>query len=315
MSCSDDCLQCACVDLSMCKDIYFENWFFLWNTRLWCFNYFYGSLIIMLFSHDPWFVIGSASIVEVAKQLYISVSVSLHLPKLDIGDWQPGDMMLNMLYSILAAFCGACIIKIITPPRLLIFPKEDIKRIRSEYQININSNTIDNYTNLEIKKVMWKYFIEWIFWTFVFSMVFYIEKDDNILPSNYEPKCFRLDWILYFTLQILMIVVCYFLNRITRFENEIIWKNNTTKYNMFYAVLLVILVIIEIPSLCMIRQPKVMFFYTLLILISFLFILMIFSFIMSKFDMKNSMLPGRHLYGNWTNDSSVPRLIINEKLT
>jgi hypothetical protein len=317
MSCSTSCLDCACINISVCRDTYYseQGWYFLWEMRLWSFNIFYSSLVVMLFTHDPWFVVGTASIVELAKELSVALSVVFNLPWISLKkNWQPGDIMFNLLLSTIAAFTGAWIIKIVSSPRLIIYPYEDIHRISHEYGINMEKPKIFDYASKRIMLIRWKYFFQLLLISWLIAYVFYLQKDEYISPSNYETDCGRLDWALYLTFQSAVILVMYFMNMRTRFEYEVIWKRSVTKYNIFYFTMAFVLLVLLAPSVCMFREPKVVLIYTVAILIGLLIILhFLVKAYLGKYFNKNeiTMVNGRHYYAS-SEVEFVPRTLINK---
>lgn len=279
---------------------------------------FYSSLVVMLFTHDPWFTIGTAAIVEVAKELSLALSVEFNINWLNMRrNWQPGDFMFNLLLSSIAAFVGAWIIRIISCPRLIIYPYEDIHRISYEYGIKMEKAKVFKYANPKIMMIRWKYFIELLIISWIISYVYYLQKDEFRSPSEYETQCIRIDWLLYLVIQSFVLTIIYIINKNTPFERRIIWKKDMKKYNLFYTLIGIVLYSIHLPSSCMFSEPKVMLLYSILVLVSILLVLYVLSrtFLKQHMTSRHDMMAnGAHLYSKDSVDENVPRMLINKWL-
>jgi hypothetical protein len=271
----------------------------------------------MMFTHDPWFTISTAAIVEVGKELSLALSVEFNIDWLNLrNNWQPGDFMFNILLSSIAAFTGAWIIRIIGCPRLIIYPHEDIDRISYEYGIKMSKAKAIEYAYSKIMMIRWKYFAELLIVSWIVAYVYYLEKDEFKSPSVYETQCMRIDWLLYLLIQSFVLIVMYIINKNSPFERRVIWKKDTKKYNLFYGLLAIVLYSIHIPSSCMFREPKIMLLYSILVLLGILLTLYVLSNTFLKdymYTRRFTMVNGTHMYSNERVYESVPRMLVNKE--
>lgn len=297
----------------------------------------------MIYCHDPFFTIGANAFVELVKEFLVAISVKFGWSWLSVvkENWQPANIWLNLFFTSAAAFIGSWIIRILSSPRMIVYPYEDLQRISSEYNIKElqmillssknNSNRI--YSENEINYIRWKYFIQLTCISWTTSFVFFIEENEYVLPKDYKKNCFRLDWILYFLLQIILLIIIYNSNYATEFERNIIWKNNILKYKLLHYLIGLSLIVCLLPSVCMYKQPKVMLVYSIVVLISLVFIVFLITYFWFGKNLKlyTTLLKGNFyffnnihlsdLYDNHNfnyndikyNDTYVPRMLTTNK--
>jgi hypothetical protein len=248
--------------------------------RLWCFGVFYSSLLLMLFCHDPLYTIGMNAFVEMFKEFAIACSIKFNFNIFNLStNWQPANLWLNIFFASIAAVIGSWIIRTLGSPALIVYPFEDMERIGLQYNVyeiqilrHDNFKT-SNFSRLEVNSIRWKYLLQLVCISWISTFIFYFQDNEYLPPSEYSTECFRVDWFIYFLLQIIILIILYLTNYSTKFEKKVLWKNNKIRYNLFYATIGISLCCCLLPSICMFKQPKLMLIYSIVSLMGIVLII------------------------------------------
>lgn len=294
-SCSPSCVEELCTfSLIECMEPFYEALPFMYEQRLWSYSHFYNAFITMMFTQNIYITFFWTAIYELAEEFSIFVSVRYNVTWIRLkSEWDPGDIMMDMLLGCFGIAFGLWVSRLFQFPRLIRFPRDEINRIKREYGLQVGYHKEDapkrkeedilSYSMFSLMGIQIKYIVE------LFVLQYGPSRFFLLLESGHNGEvlmggCFRKDWISYAVTSILLIWVCFFLNRLSKFEKNIIWKNNGIRYLTYHVIWTAIFVIFNAPSICIFDYPKILLMYGLYSLAGAMFIVTVFMIYTGRYS-------------------------------
>jgi hypothetical protein len=257
------------------------------------FNYsqFYNAFVFFIYTHEPWVAFFFGIIGELLKELSLALATWFSWD-LKIRDHsEPGEILMASIFCFLGLTTGIMMVYINDSPRLVTFAKlkkklynkKDDKDLHEYFQKRIK----DGY-KLSSKLTRLKYYFQLFIVQWIIPITLYTVSDKNYGSPNIQtPLLFRIDFDLFFSINLFAILIFWIWNRRKRFENIYIWSDNKKKFDRFHLFWASSFFIFTIPACYLVYHPPIMCLIGIFLLWVFYFPFIIWTLVDNRYKRIN----------------------------
>jgi len=286
----------ACESFTPCVVPYFKAGLFLFDQQMWAFSSWYNSYVTYLFTQDPWFSLAVVVLWKMLKWSLIIFTVWVGDSNLStLFQWEPGSDWMDIMLAGFGIAMAIMTTFVARSPKFICAPLQEIQMMADIYGVTeIHSACLNSHSTIyqhfkDFWMVRWKYYVELFSIQYFPPLVFYfVSRDLNGSSEIQSPRLFRIDWTLFLIIQTAIVILLFLLNWYNIMEKTILWKSNRSHYTIFYTIWLCSLWALLLPSVYFFYHPRIMILIGNWVLFLFLFMLLYWSLLNSKYGIITS---------------------------